>query len=138
MDSFAFIIHPIDPKRDVSRKFPFLGRVLSERQIDFFSTFFPPVYISEIEGITSEDSGKVIKGWFIACPYTPRRMMELRESTVYRKIIQSGRMAEKLGADILRCRRPQSRARPSTLRGSVPCTRSLSTSIVALNSAYRT
>ncbi|HET7144117.1 MAG TPA: hypothetical protein VFI68_08875 [Anaerolineales bacterium] len=101
MDSFAFIIHPIDPKRDVSRKFPFLGRVLSERQIDFFSTFFPPVYISEIEGITSQDSGKVIKGWFIACPYTSRRMMELRESTVYRKIIQTGRMAEKLGADIL-------------------------------------
>jgi hypothetical protein len=40
MDSFAFIIHPIDPKRDVSRKFPFLGRVLSERQIDFFPHFF--------------------------------------------------------------------------------------------------
>ena len=101
MDSFAFIIHPIDPKRDVSRKFPFLGRVLSERQIDFFSTFFPPVYISEIEGITSQATGKTIKGWFIACPYTPRRMMELPERTVYRKIIQTGRMAEKLGANIL-------------------------------------
>ena len=101
MDSFAFIIHPIDPKRDVSRKFPFLGRVLSERQIDFFSTFFPPVYISEIEGITSQLTGKSIKGWFIACPYTPRRMMELPERTVYRKIIQTGNMAEKLGANIL-------------------------------------
>jgi fatty aldehyde-generating acyl-ACP reductase len=101
MDSFAFIIHPIDPKRDVSRKFPFLGQVLSERQIDFFSTFFPPVYISEIEGITSQATGKVIKGWFIACPYTPRRMLELSERTVYRKIIQTGRMAEKLGANIL-------------------------------------
>jgi predicted amino acid dehydrogenase len=101
MDSFAFIIHPIDPKRDVSRKFPFLGRVLSERQIDFFSTFFPPVYISEIEGITSQATGKVIKGWFIACPYTPRRMMELPERAVYRKIIQTGHMAEKLGANIL-------------------------------------
>ncbi len=101
MDSFAFIIHPIDPKRDVSRKFPLLGRVLSERQIDFFSTFFPPVYISEIEGITSQATGKVIKGWFIACPYTPRRMMQLPERTVYRKIIQAGRMAEKLGANIL-------------------------------------
>jgi len=101
MDSFAFIIHPIDPKRDVSRKFPLLGRVLSERQIDFFSTFFPPVYISEIEGITSASTGKVIKGWFIACPYTPRRMMELPVRTVYRKIIETGRMAERLGADIL-------------------------------------
>jgi len=101
MDSFAFIIHPIDPKRDVSRKFPFLGRILSERQIDFFSTFFPPVYISEIEGITSQATGKTIKGWFIACPYTPRRMMELPERTVYRKIVQTGHMAEKLGANIL-------------------------------------
>jgi fatty aldehyde-generating acyl-ACP reductase len=101
MDSFAFIIHPVDPKRDVSRKFPFLGRALSERQIDFFSTFFPPVYISEIEGVTSQATGKVIKGWFIACPYTPRRMLQLPERVVYRKIIQTGRMAERLGADIL-------------------------------------
>lgn len=101
MDTFAFIIHPIDPKRDVSRKFPLLGRLLSERQIDFFSTFFPPVYISEIEGIRSEATGKEIKGWFIACPYTPRRMMELPQQTVYRKIIQTGRLAEKLGAQIL-------------------------------------
>ena len=101
MDSFAFIIHPIDPKRDVSRKFPLLGKVLSEKQIDFFSTFFPPVYISEIEGITSQATGKTIKGWFLACPYTPRRMMQLPERTVYRKIIQTGRAAEKLGANIL-------------------------------------
>ena len=101
MDTFAFIIHPIDPKRDVSRKFPLLGRVLNEKQIDFFSTFFPPVYISEIEGIRSEATGREIKGWFIACPYTPKRMLELPERTVYRKIIQTGRMAEKLGAQIL-------------------------------------
>jgi predicted amino acid dehydrogenase len=101
VDTFAFIIHPVDPKRDVSRKFPFLGRVLNEKQIDFFSTFFPPVYISEIEGIRSEATGKEIKGWFIACPYTPTRMMELPERAVYRKIVQTGRMAEKLGAQIL-------------------------------------
>lgn len=101
MDSFAFILHPVDPKRDVSRKFPFLGKVLSEKQIDFFSTFFPPVYLSEIEGITSQATGKVVKGWFIACPYTPRRMLQLPERVVYRKIIQTGRMAERLGADIL-------------------------------------
>ena len=101
MDSFAFIIHPIDPKRDVSRKFPLLGRLLTERQIDFFSTFFPPVYLSEIEGITSTATGKVIKGWLIACPYTPRRMLELPVQHVYRKIIQTGHLAEKLGAQIL-------------------------------------
>jgi fatty aldehyde-generating acyl-ACP reductase len=101
MDSFAFIIHPIDPKRDVSRKFPLLGKVLTEGQINFFSTFFPPVYISEIDGLTSTSSGKQVKGWLIACPYTPRRMLELPVGTVYRKIIQTGNMAEKLGAQML-------------------------------------
>lgn len=101
MDTFAFIIHPIDPKRDVARKYPFLGRTLTESQIDFFSTFFPPVYISEIEGIASQATGKQIKGWFVACPYTPRRMLALREGTVYRKLVQTGRLAEKLGANML-------------------------------------
>jgi len=101
MNRFAFIIHPIDPKRDVSRKFPLLGRILSERQIDFFSTFFPPVYLSEIEGIQSAATGECIKGWFIACPYTPRRMMQLPVQSVYHKIIQTGHLAEKLGAQIL-------------------------------------
>ncbi|GAB4581586.1 MAG: polysaccharide biosynthesis protein [Anaerolineales bacterium] len=101
MDSFAFIIHPIHPKRDVSRKYPLLGKFLTERQINFFSTFFPPVYISEIEGITSQATGKQIKGWFLACPLTPARMMELPEKTVYRKIIETGHLAEKLGAKIL-------------------------------------
>jgi predicted amino acid dehydrogenase len=59
------------------------------------------VYLSKIEGITSAATGKQIKGWLIACPYTPKRMMELPERTVYRKIIQTGHMAEKLGAQIL-------------------------------------
>ncbi len=101
MDSFAFIIHPIDPKRDVSRKYPLLGRVLTERQINFFSTFFPPVFISEIEGLTSNATGKQVRGWLIACPYTPQRMLSLPVRTVYRKIVQTGHMAEKLGAQIL-------------------------------------
>lgn len=101
MDSFAFIIHPISVKRDVQRKYPFLGRILSERQIEFFSQHFPPVYISEIEGITSESTGKQIRGWLIACPFTPRQMLELPEARVYNKIVQTGRMAENLGAQML-------------------------------------
>lgn len=101
MDTFAFIIHPIDPKRDVSRRFPLLGKYLTESQIDFFSTFFPPVFLSQIEGIQSTATGKQIKGWFIACPYTPRRMLQLPVNTVYRKLVQTGEMAQRLGANIL-------------------------------------
>lgn len=101
MDTFAFIIHPINPKRDVSRKFPLAARIFSERQINFLSTFFPPVYISQIDGIRSAATGKEVRGWFIACPLTPQRMLELPTKTVYRKIIETGHMAERLGAQIL-------------------------------------
>ncbi len=101
MDTFAFIIHPIDPKRDISRKFPLLGRIVNDWHIKHFAPYFPPVYLSEVTGITSVSTGKEIEGWLIACPLTPKHFLELPEKQVYRKIIQTGRLAEKLGAKIL-------------------------------------
>lgn len=100
-DTFAFIIHPIDPKADVARKYPLLGRLLTEGQINFFSRFFPPVYISEITGVRSAATGREARGWFIACPFTPKTMLSLPVETVYRKIVACGHMAERLGARIL-------------------------------------
>src|SRR5258708_9382765 len=100
-DTFAFIIHPINPKRDVARKWPLLGNLLTEGQVNFFSAYFPPVYISEINGVRSEASGREAKGWFIACPFTPQRILELPLQHVYDKIIACGHKAEKLGARML-------------------------------------
>ena len=100
-DTFAFIIHPIQIKKDVKRKFPFLGTVLPEPVINYASRYFPPLYISEITGITSNDTGNEALGWFLACPYTPPTMMSLPVKTVYNKIIQTGRKAEALGAKML-------------------------------------
>jgi fatty aldehyde-generating acyl-ACP reductase len=99
-DTFAFIIHPLDPKRDVSRKYPALGK-LPAWLIEFLSIFYPPVFISEIEGIQSAENGRFLKGWFVACPLTPNMMLRLPTPLVYRKIIQTGKLAEKLGARIL-------------------------------------
>jgi predicted amino acid dehydrogenase len=101
MDNFAFIIHPVDPKRDVQRKWPLLGKLLSESAIDFLCQFFPPINISHITGITSLATGKEIEGWFIACPLTPKQMVSLPPDVVYKKIIQTGELAQKLGAKIL-------------------------------------
>lgn len=100
-DTFAFIIHPIQIKKDVARKYPLLGKVLSEGQINFFSRFFPPVYISEITGIRSAQTGRELKGWLIACPFTPPTMLSQPVETVYKKIVACGHMAESLGARIL-------------------------------------
>jgi predicted amino acid dehydrogenase len=100
-DTFAFIIHPITIKKDVARKFPFLGKVLPEPIINFASQFFPPLYISEITGVTSQATGKEIRGWFLACPFTPPTMMRLPVNRVYNKIVATGKMAEGLGAKML-------------------------------------
>ena len=101
MDNFAFVIHPIDPKRDVERKYPLLGKALPVWLINILSGYWPPVYISHITGIRSKATGNEIEGWFVACPYTPQRMMTLKPATVYRKIIQTGHLAERLGAKLL-------------------------------------
>ena len=101
MDTFAFIIHPIDPKRDIQRKYPILGRIANDWMIDNIAPLFPPVYLSEVEGVTSKSTGKEIKGWLIACPLTPKHFCRLPEDRVYRKIVETGQLAERLGANIL-------------------------------------
>ncbi len=100
MDNFAFVIHPIDPKRDVERKFPLLGRYLPVPLIHFLSRFFPPLYISHITGVRSILEREV-EGWFVACPFTPDRMVTLPEQVVYRKVVRTGELAARLGAKIL-------------------------------------
>jgi predicted amino acid dehydrogenase len=99
--TFAFIIHPIQIKRDVARKYPLLGKLLTEGQINFFSRYFPPVYLSEVRGVRSVSTGQELTGWLIACPYTPPTMMKLPVEVVYNKIVQCGQMAQELGAQIL-------------------------------------
>lgn len=101
MHSFAFIIHPIDPKRDVARKYPVLGKVLPEAAIHFACRFWPPVELSHITGARSKASGEEIEGWLIAVPYTTQRMLQLPTPEVYNKIIAAGRLATQLGAEIL-------------------------------------
>jgi fatty aldehyde-generating acyl-ACP reductase len=100
MNNFAFMIHPIEPQKDVSRKFPILGK-LPPGVIHYFSRFFPPVYLGHSVGIRSKATGEEIEGWLIACPVTPKRMLELPLPVAYSKIVQTGRLAERMGARIL-------------------------------------
>lgn len=100
-DTFAFIIHPIHIKEDVARKFPLLGKILTEGQINFFSRYFPPVYLSEITGIRSAATGRELRGWLLACPFTPPTMMSVPVELAYKKIVACGKMAEELGARLL-------------------------------------
>src|SRR3990172_7243500 len=101
MNNFGFIIHPIDPKRDVERRFPLLGKALPVPAINFFSRFFPPVYISHITGARSAANGEAIEGWFVACPFTPQRMLTLPVKTVYHKVVKTAELAQSQGARLV-------------------------------------
>jgi predicted amino acid dehydrogenase len=100
-NSFAFIIHPIDPKADVGRHYPLLGKVLTEGMVHFLCQFWPPVYISAVEGATSQHTGEELTGHLIAAPYTPKQMLNLPVERVYNKLVATGQLAEKKGAKIL-------------------------------------
>ncbi len=101
MGRFACVIHPLSPKKDVARKYPLLAKVLPTPLIHFFSRFWPPLKLSQITGVRSESTGEEAEGWLLACPFTARQMLRLPPKTAYKKIVQTGRLAEELGAQIL-------------------------------------
>jgi fatty aldehyde-generating acyl-ACP reductase len=100
MNRFAFIIHPIDVRRDVGRKYP-VARYLPESWVAAVLPHMKPKRVSHITGIRSATTGAEIEGWFIACPLTPTQLLTLPVEMVYRKLEECGRMAEDLGAGIL-------------------------------------
>ncbi|MFQ3611069.1 MAG: shikimate dehydrogenase [Fimbriimonadales bacterium] len=99
MHRFAFVIHPIDVKRDAARKYP-IARYLPERWVENLLKRKEPMVVSHITGVRSL-TGVETEGWFIGCPLSPRMMLELPLDFVYQKIIRCGQIAESLGAEII-------------------------------------
>ncbi|SFR09341.1 Predicted amino acid dehydrogenase [Desulfoscipio geothermicus DSM 3669] len=95
--TFAFMIHPLDIN-DIARKFGLLGK-LPPRLVEGLFKYSPPIKVSRITGVCSPHARA--EGWFVACPITARLMVELPEKQVLNKIIQTGKLAQKLGAKIL-------------------------------------
>lgn len=100
-NTFGFIFHPILIREHVNKKFPPLGTILPISVINWACQFFPPQYISEITGITSQESGDSVRGWFVAAPYTPQAMHHLPLEKVYDKIVDTINLAEGHGAKIM-------------------------------------
>lgn len=99
MQQFAFIIHPINVRRDVARKFP-IAKHLPERLIEWYIKRRDPILVAEVVGIRSL-TGEEARGWLIACPLTPRQMLDLPIDFVTDKLERCGRIAQELGAGIL-------------------------------------
>lgn len=98
MRKFAFIIHPIVAD-DVARKFKFTAS-WSEKWKEKFVRWMPPLKASHITGVKS--SHAEVEGYFIACPLTSRQLLgEISAEKATQKIVRAGRIAEKLGAEIV-------------------------------------
>lgn len=99
MQQFAFIIHPIHVRRDVGRKYP-IAKYLPENWIEWYIKQRDPIIATNVEGICSL-TGEEARGWFIACPLTPRQMLSLPIEFVWSKLEKCAHMAQELGAGIL-------------------------------------
>lgn len=94
---FAFMIHPLDLS-DLGRKFP-LANKLPKSVLEYLTRIAPPVRASHITGLKSDFADT--EGWFVGCTLTTEQMLKLPTPLVIKKIIQTGRLAERLGAKIL-------------------------------------
>ena len=97
MDSFAFMIHPLD-ESDVVRKFA-AAKYIPDFLISQMLKLAPPFKASDITGVASKYNE--VNGWFVTCPLTAKQMVSLPESFVINKIIRGGKVAERLGARVL-------------------------------------
>ena len=99
MEKFAFVIHPLSAKRDIARKYPFV-KFLPESLVEWGLRHKSPMLVSHITGVRSL-TGAEAEGWFVGCPLTPKLLAKLPLEEVYRKIIDTVKIAEDKGAKII-------------------------------------
>jgi fatty aldehyde-generating acyl-ACP reductase len=102
MEKFAFIIHPMDVRRDASRKYPVL-KYFPESWVEKLMTKISPKLMSHITGVQSL-TGAEAEGWLIGCPLGPHQLTGdtgLPIEFIYDKIAEGGRIAADLGAKIV-------------------------------------
>ena len=75
MEKFAFIIHPLDAKRDAARKYP-IAKYLPTSVVEWGLSKKSPMLVSHVTGIKSK-TGVEAEGWLVGCPLTPKQMIEL-------------------------------------------------------------
>ena len=97
MEKFAFIIHPLSI-HDMAHVSPVL-KFIPDSWLESALKLKKPFQVSHITGIKSPYAEA--EGWFIGCPLTSKQMVELPEEFVMDRIIESGKIAQELGAKVV-------------------------------------
>jgi fatty aldehyde-generating acyl-ACP reductase len=95
---FAFILHPLRFD-DFARKFPFT-RWLPERLVEGIFRHVPPLKVGHVTGVVSA-TGETLEGWLIGLAMTPRVLLETPFARILPRLVEAGRLAEQLGAEIV-------------------------------------
>jgi len=96
--SYAFLIHPRDLS-DVERKYPFL-KSLSPEMTERIIQGLWPIVGSRITGLRAPNPGKDLTGYIVICPLSAKQMHQ-DQKLAQRRILQTVRLAEKLGCKII-------------------------------------
>ena len=97
MEKFAFVLHPLSLE-DMQMVSPFV-RYVPDSLLENMLRKKKPFTVSHITGVQSPYSEA--EGWFVGCPLTAKQMVELPEEFVIDRIVETGKIAEELGAKIL-------------------------------------
>ncbi|WP_405379354.1 NAD(P)H-binding protein [Phascolarctobacterium sp.] len=97
MEKFAFILHPLTLE-DMQHLSPIM-KYIPDSIIEACLKMKKPFKVSHITGVKSPYAEA--EGWFIGCPLTAKQMVELPEEFVMDRIIESGKVAQELGAKIV-------------------------------------
>ncbi len=99
MNTFSFLIHPLELKRDAARYKPILG-IFPEPIIEQIALRMKTKTISQISGITSK-TGAQCEGFFVGCPLGTRQLLHLPHEMIYKRLVEAGQYSADLGAKIM-------------------------------------
>ena len=96
--AFGFVVHP-PALRYVRKALPAM-RYLPDSLVTSLIRRQKPYLISRARHISSA-LGHEVQGFFVVCPLLPKQMLELETEFVVGRIVDAGKIAERLGAGIL-------------------------------------
>jgi len=99
---FAFVIHPLSQEyiRNVTPIPKRFAHTPLMNAVEKAFAHVPPIVYSEVKGIKSP-CGAEAEGWLITVGGTPKEMLSHSAEFTYKRLLAAGKMAEKLGAQIL-------------------------------------
>lgn len=99
MSRFAFVLHPLDARRDTARRYP-IARCLPEAVVHATLRRLTPRVVGRTRIITG-NTGAQTSGLFIACPLSAKQMLSLPPEETYERLHACAQIARDEGAIVM-------------------------------------